>query len=106
MSWSTPKTKVGQWGKNFLIALDRLGNALWGGDPDETISSRLGKMHEAAVEGKVRMRPIPEELHDALDDIQANHCERSIDDSPRAGDESVVDRDIENEKHPPGVGGV
>jgi hypothetical protein len=27
----------------ILIALDQLGNALFYGDPDETISSRLGK---------------------------------------------------------------
>ena len=28
---------------NLLISLDQLGNTLTGGDPDETISSRLGK---------------------------------------------------------------
>lgn len=28
---------------NLLIALDQLGNALTGGEPDETISSRCGK---------------------------------------------------------------
>lgn len=28
---------------NVLIAIDQLGNALLGGDPDETISSRAGK---------------------------------------------------------------
>lgn len=28
---------------NVLTAFDQLGNALTGGDPDETISSRLGK---------------------------------------------------------------
>jgi hypothetical protein len=106
MSWSAPKTKVGQWCKNFLIALDRLGNTLWGGDPDETISSRLGKMHQAALQGKERMRPIPDALHDALNEIQPDHCERSIDESPEAGDEAVVDRDIETEKKPAGVGGV
>lgn len=28
---------------NILISLDQLGNTILGGDPDETISSRLGK---------------------------------------------------------------
>lgn len=31
--------------KNNLIALDQLANAILGGDPDETISSRLEKAH-------------------------------------------------------------
>lgn len=29
---------------NLLIAIDQFGNTLTGGDPDETISSRLGKL--------------------------------------------------------------
>lgn len=28
---------------NILIGIDQLANAILGGDPDETISSRLGK---------------------------------------------------------------
>lgn len=28
---------------NLLVALDQFGNALTGGDPDETISGRIGK---------------------------------------------------------------
>jgi hypothetical protein len=31
------------WWLGVLIALDQLGNALAGGDPDETISSRIGR---------------------------------------------------------------
>ena len=30
---------------NILIAIDQFFNALFGGDPDETISSRAGKYH-------------------------------------------------------------
>lgn len=33
-----------RWSINILLAVDQLGNALAGGDPDETISSRLGKI--------------------------------------------------------------
>ena len=32
---------------NVLLAIDRLFNALTGGDPDETVSSRLGKLARA-----------------------------------------------------------
>lgn len=32
-----------RWSYNVLLAIDQLGNALTSGDPDETISSRLGK---------------------------------------------------------------
>lgn len=32
-----------RWGWSVLVAIDQLGNALTGGDADETISSRLGK---------------------------------------------------------------
>lgn len=32
-----------KWVINILISIDQLANALTGGDPDETISSRMGK---------------------------------------------------------------
>ena len=35
---------MGQYLLRILIAIDQLGNTLLGGDEDETISSRLGKM--------------------------------------------------------------
>lgn len=34
---------LGRYVKNVLVALDQLVNALLGGDPDETISSRAAK---------------------------------------------------------------
>lgn len=37
---------------NLLIAVDQLVNTVFGGDPDETISSRLGKYHPKSVLGK------------------------------------------------------
>jgi hypothetical protein len=33
---------------NILIALDQFINALFGGDPDETISSRFGKLPQCS----------------------------------------------------------
>lgn len=38
---------------NLLIALDQFINTVFGGDPDETISSRLGKHHANSVIGKM-----------------------------------------------------
>ena len=37
------------WGRRLLVSIDQLGNTLAGGDPDETISSRVGKR---AIKGK------------------------------------------------------
>jgi len=34
---------IGKYLLNILISIDQLGNTFAGGDPDETISSRLGK---------------------------------------------------------------
>ena len=39
---------MGWWVMNVLIAFDQLGNAIFGGSADETISSRLGKLKRAA----------------------------------------------------------
>lgn len=56
---------------NLLIALDQLGNALFAGDPDETISSRAGKaMHEGKVWGCVLCR--------VLNWFERDHCAKSI----------------------------
>jgi hypothetical protein len=39
--------KIGKYLLNLAISLDQFGNALKGGDPDETISSTLGKLKRA-----------------------------------------------------------
>lgn len=38
-------SKLKSYIKNVLIGIDQLGGAIILGDPDETISSRLGKAH-------------------------------------------------------------
>ena len=45
---------VGQWGFNFWISVDQLVNSLTLGDPDETISSRVGKWSVAEDPGMFR----------------------------------------------------
>lgn len=58
---------------NILIALDQLGNALTGGFPDETISSRMGK--RLAKHDKC---PVCNFLCKLLNYIQEDHCVKSI----------------------------
>jgi len=63
--------KLGTWALNQLIALDQAFNALLGGDPDETLSSRAGK---AQKDGK-RWGCV---LCGALDWFDDQHCEKSV----------------------------
>jgi len=61
-----------RWIWNILIALDQLGNALTGGDPDETISSRMGK-HLAKHDC-----PFCNLMCKFLNLFQKDHCIKSI----------------------------
>ena len=45
-------SKIGRYFWNILISIDQLVNTLFGGDPDETISSRLGKWERANKNSK------------------------------------------------------
>lgn len=54
---------------NLLISLDQLGNTLLLGDPDETISSRVGKNYHDTIF---------EKFINWLFMVQENHCERAI----------------------------
>jgi hypothetical protein len=70
LNWSV---MIKKWTLNVLISLDQLLNTVFGGDPDETISSRLGKL-------KVRhgiipwYRPLAKTLDYLLDAVDENHC--------------------------------
>lgn len=57
---------------NILIALDQLCNTILGGDPDETMSSRMGKNIR---EGKCKLCKVTCYF---LNKIDPNHCEKSI----------------------------
>lgn len=62
---------------NLLIALDQGINTLIGGDPDETISSRVGR---ASLAGRRRAR-IAESIIDWLFMLLGDgpgHCQRNI----------------------------
>ena len=56
------------WGKSVLIAADQLVNALLGGWPDETLSSRAWRWHVAGL------RSWPCRLIDSLFFWEDNHC--------------------------------
>jgi hypothetical protein len=56
---------------NVLVSLDQLGNTLIGGDPDETISSRLAKLnHKGNKVGIIGCK--------ILNLFQEGHCEKSL----------------------------
>ena len=62
------------YGIRLLIALDQLGNTICCGDPDETISSRVGR---AAVKGK-RWALLLERAINTLFFFDPDHCRSSI----------------------------
>ena len=62
-----------KWIMNVLISFDQFGNAITGGDPDETISSRLGKL-KVKHGGKVPWsHPLAKVIDWGLDKIDDNH---------------------------------
>ena len=76
---------------NVLIGLDQMGNALLGGDPDETISSRLGKMKVKYGGSIPWRRPLSRVVDWGLDRIDPNHSIDAIEHDE--GKDAVVDRD-------------
>lgn len=58
---------------NILISIDQLCNTILGGDPDETMSSRMGKHLANHVKC-----PVCTLLCRMLNIIQKDHCVKSI----------------------------
>jgi len=61
--------------KNILVSVDQLLNTLLFGNPDETISSRIGKYIRRRSPGWV-----PNQLNSFLDLFEKDHCIKSIED--------------------------
>jgi hypothetical protein len=59
---------------NLLIALDQLFNVILGGNPDETISSAVGRK---AIEGR-KWALIAEKVINALFWFDPNHCRSRV----------------------------
>lgn len=62
---------LGKWTFNILVSLDQFGNTLFGGDPDETISSRSAKANQ---KGKWWGRAMCR----FLDVFDKGHCAKSV----------------------------
>lgn len=79
---------IGKYLLNILIALDQFGNTLAGGDPDETISSRLGKL-KVRYGGTIPWkRPLAKVIDWGLEKIDPNHSIDAIEEDE--GKEAVV----------------
>ena len=81
---------LGRYVLNLLLGLDQLGNVLLGGDPDETISSRLGRIATEHGGEIPWSRPLSRLAAWALDRIDEGHCTDAIE--PDEGDEGIADR--------------
>lgn len=79
---------AGKWMMNVLIAVDQLFNALTCGDPDETISSRIGKIKEAHGGMIPRYHPVCRIIDWGLEKIDKNHCIEAIEEDE--GEEAVI----------------
>lgn len=66
------KERVSLYFWNILIALDQLANTILAGDPDETMSSRMGKNIRL---GRCKLCKV---ICYFLDKIDKGHCEKSI----------------------------
>lgn len=60
------------WLLNVLIAVDQWGNAVTGGAPDETISSRAGRAQTKRGRWFARL------LCWALDKLDPGHCAKAV----------------------------
>ena len=81
---------IGKWLLNILISIDQLGNTITGGDPDETISSRLGKM-KVKHGGRIPWyRPLSKVVDWGLDKIDKNHSIDAIETDE--GKDAIVDK--------------
>lgn len=65
---------------NLLIAIDQFINTVFGGDPDETISSRLGKWERAGKNKKGLRKFIYTCTHPIVELFEADHYKKSIED--------------------------
>lgn len=93
-------SKLGKFFINILIGIDQFGNVVTGGDPDETISSRLGKI-KMKYHGRIPWRrPLAKILDWGLDKIDRDHCIESI--NHDEGVDAIADRlDHEGHELPP-----
>ena len=76
-----------KWLKNVLVGFDQWVNTWMGGDPDETISSTLGKLKRAHG-GSIpfKLHPVASVVDWGLDRIDPGHSIDSIEDDEGSED--------------------
>ena len=79
-----------KWFYNILIGIDQLGNAILGGDSDETISSRIGKIKRKGGGMIPKWRIITRMADWALEKIDPGHSIDAIEEDE--GKDAVIDR--------------
>lgn len=62
------------WLSGVLLGLDQFGNAVFGGSPDETISSRVGRLRDRHKLGRI--------VDGALGKIESDHGIKSLEYTP------------------------
>ena len=74
---------------NILISIDQFVNVIFGGDPDETISSRLGKWSRDGKHNSGIRKPIWNIAHFVVEIFEKDHFAKSIEEDE--GDRQVLD---------------
>jgi hypothetical protein len=74
---------------NILIAIDQLVNTLFGGDPDETISSRLGKWTILGNRLTGTRKIIYKVANFSVELFERDHFKKSIE--PDEGDRKIIE---------------
>ncbi len=69
-----------QYGKNVLVALDQLVNAITGGDPDESVSSRIAKHQDDCLPCQWACW--------LIERVDPGHCTKAVE--PDEGKDAIV----------------
>jgi hypothetical protein len=73
---------------NILISFDQFVNTIFGGDPDETISSRMGKWARDDENDHGLKKPIYKIANFIVELFEKDHFEKSIEEDE--GDDEVL----------------
>jgi len=71
-------SKISRYFWNILVSIDQFVNTLCGGDPDETISSRLGKWALAGENKKGVRKVVYRVVNFIVELFQKDHFQKSI----------------------------
>lgn len=75
--------------KNILISIDQFINTIFGGDPDETISSRLGKWHQTGLNTTGIRKIVYKIVNFIVELFEQDHFKKSIEEDE--GNRKIID---------------